>query len=148
MITLIDIITNEFLIGAIITIALAQGIKAITNSIKGNKFSFKHLVYGVGGMPSSHSAAVSYLASSVFILEGLSNLFVISLVFSIIIIRDAVGVRHIVGEQGKVINKLEEKEFKKQSSIVHFSGKVGHTPVQAFAGIILGIAVALVMHLF
>jgi hypothetical protein len=148
MITLTDIITNRFLIGTVITIALAQGIKAITNSIKGNKFSFKHLIYGVGGMPSSHSAAVSYLASSIFILEGLSNLFVASLIFAIIVVRDAVGVRHTVGEQGKVINKLEEKEFKKESNMVHFSEKVGHTPMQAAAGIILGIAVSLLMHLF
>ena len=147
MITLADIITNRFLIGAIITLALAQGIKAIINSVKGNKFAFRHLVYGVGGMPSSHSAAVSYITCSILVLEGISNLFILSLVFSLIVIRDAVGVRHIVGEQGKMINKLEEKEFKKSSGIVHFSEKVGHTPLQALAGIVLGVVVALVMLL-
>ena len=145
MITLADILTNRLLIGAVITIALTQGTKAIINSAKGNKFSVKHLIYGIGGMPSSHSAAVAYITSAIFIIEGLSTLFAAFLVVSLIVIRDAVGVRHTVGEQGKIINKLEEKEFRK--TIVHFSEKVGHTPLQAAAGAALGIAVSLIMFL-
>jgi acid phosphatase family membrane protein YuiD len=147
MITFIDLITNKFLIGSLITLALAQGIKAITNSLKGNRFSFKDLAYGVGGMPSSHSAVVSYITASLFLIEGLSNLFILSLIFTIIVIRDAVGVRHTVGEHGKVINKLEEKVFRVESKIIHFSEKVGHTPLQAAAGMVLGVVVSLLMFL-
>jgi uncharacterized protein len=146
MITLAEIITNKFLIGALITVALAQAIKAITNTAKGNRFSFRHLIYGVGGMPSSHSAAVSYVAASVFFIEGLSSLFVASLVFAAIVLRDALGVRHIVGEQGKVLNKLQKAVLKKEPGNL-FNEYVGHTAIEVIVGVILGIAVSVIMNL-
>jgi acid phosphatase family membrane protein YuiD len=147
MITLAEIITNKFLIGAVITVALAQSIKAITNTAKGNRFSLRHLIYGVGGMPSSHSAAVSYITASVLFIEGISSLFVASLIFSAIVLRDALGVRHNVGEQGRILNKLQKAVLKKEPKVKEFSESVGHTLIEVIAGVILGIAVSVIMNL-
>lgn len=148
MITLIDILTNRLLLGAVITVALAQSIKAITNTAKGNKFSFRHLIYGVGGMPSSHSAAVSYITASIFLLEGISNLFVASLIFSMIVLRDALGVRHTVGEQGRVLNRIQKVLMKKQQETIQFNESVGHTLLEVTAGVVLGMAVSFALYLF
>jgi len=141
MITFTDIITNELLIAVVLTIVIAQIVKAVTNSIKGRKFSLRVLVYGTGGMPSSHAAVVTCLTTSILLLEGISYLFVASLVISLIIIRDAVGVRYATGEQAKVINKLEKSVWKK-SKQVRLEDSIGHTPSQALAGIALGLIVA------
>lgn len=140
MVTFIDIITNKLLIAVLLTILMGQIIKAITNSVKGRKFSLKHLIYGTGGMPSSHAAVVTCLTVSILLLEGISYLFVASLVISLIIIRDAVGVRYATGKQAGVINDLQKKIWKK--SKVHLSESIGHTPEQVLVGIILGVAIS------
>ena len=143
MITLTDVITNRLFIGVISTLILAQLIKSITNAVRGRKFSWKYLIYGVGGMPSSHTAAVIFLTVSLFLIEGLSSLFVVSFVFSLLVIRDAVGVRHAVGEQAKIINELEDAIWKgKKSRLVHLKELMGHTPTEVAAGIALGTAIA------
>ncbi|MBW2991918.1 divergent PAP2 family protein [Candidatus Woesearchaeota archaeon] len=141
MVTFADIITNELLIGVIVTIVLAQIIKVITNAARGNKLSWDILVYGIGGMPSTHAAVVTCLTVSVLILEGISYLFVVSVVFSLLIIRDAMGVRYATGEQAKVINDLERTVWKKER--VKLKESIGHTPSQVIMGIILGLIVAL-----
>ena len=145
MVTFADIATNRLLIGVLLTIITAQIIKAITNSIKGKKFSFDVLFYGIGGMPSSHAAVVTCLTVSILLLEGMSYLFVASVVFSLIIIRDAVGVRWATGEQAKVINELEKKIWKSEKSkIIQLKESIGHTPAEVMAGITLGLIISLV----
>jgi len=145
MVTFADIATNRLLIGVLLTIITAQIIKAITNSIKGKKFSFDVLFYGIGGMPSSHAAVVTCLTVSILLLEGMSYLFVASVVFSLIIIRDAVGVRWATGEQAKVINELQADIWKKEKSkIVKLKESIGHTPAEVMAGITLGLIISLV----
>ncbi|MBD3209530.1 divergent PAP2 family protein [Candidatus Woesearchaeota archaeon] len=107
------------------------------------KVSLFNELFTTGGMPSGHSASVSSLTAAVFFLEGVSVLFLACLVFSLIVIRDSFGVRWSVGEQAKILNKLAKHD--------HVQDKVrvvlGHTLSQAFAGIILGVVVAVVVHL-
>lgn len=141
MITFTDIITNKLLIAVFLTIFLGQVIKTITNSIKGHRFSLKVLFYGIGGMPSSHAAVVTCLTTTILLLEGASYLFVVSLVVSLLIIRDAVGVRYAVGKQAKVINDIQKFVFKK-SKIIDLKESIGHTPMQVLAGIALGLVVS------
>ncbi|MBW2991912.1 divergent PAP2 family protein [Candidatus Woesearchaeota archaeon] len=142
MITFNDVITNKLLIAVLLTIVVGQVIKAITNAVKGKKFSMETLFYGTGGMPSSHAAVVTCLTVSILLLEGISYLFVASVVFSLIIIRDAVGVRWATGEQAKVINDMQAKLWKNKSKIVDLKESIGHTPAEVIVGIILGLVIA------
>lgn len=93
-----------------------------------------------GGMPSSHSAVVSAITFSVFMTQGFSPLFFVSLVFSLIIISDAFRLRRNVGLQAEQLNMLLKKSKQKPINVVH-----GHTLPQVIAGIILGIVVSYII---
>ena len=97
-------------------------------------------------MPSSHSASVCALATACCIREGFgSPAFGISMVLAFIVMRDAMGMRRQVGEHAKVLNRL----FKNLSDSLNdpeltekaLEELAGHTPLQVFAGMILGILV-------
>ncbi len=105
-----------------------------------------------GGMPSSHSAFVSSLATTVSLKYGFkSDIFAIVAVFSLIVTYDASGVRRAVGEQANVINRLIkhldikkiEKEKGRQIIKEDLKELIGHTPVEVIFGICLGILLAL-----
>lgn len=97
-----------------------------------------------GGMPSSHAAFVVSLATIIYLQEGVSTSFAISLVFALIVLRDACGVRRTVGEEGLVINEIIKKlKFQKRT---HFA--MGHTPMQVLVGALLGLWVAVGVYYF
>lgn len=62
---------------------------------------------------------------------------------------DAIGVRQETGKQAKLLNLIMEQDFFKLGE-EQFEKKlkelVGHTPLQVFAGAVLGILLALVIH--
>lgn len=125
---------------------MAQFLKAFTGVFKLKKFSVLELLFGTGGMPSSHSASVCALATACCIREGFgSPAFGISVVLAFIVMRDAMGMRRQVGEHAKVLNRL----FKNLSDSLNdpeltekaLEELAGHTPLQVFAGMLLGIVV-------
>jgi uncharacterized protein len=88
-----------------------------------------------GGMPSAHTTTTAALATSIFLVEGLaSTAFAISIIFYLIVFRDAIGVRRTVGELGE----LTKKDIHKSK---------GHTIPEVTIGTILGIAISLCLHL-
>ncbi|MBI2102296.1 divergent PAP2 family protein [Candidatus Woesearchaeota archaeon] len=95
-------------------------------------------------MPSSHSAFVVALATSIYLGEGTTSAFAISLVLALIVLRDAFGVRRSVGMEGKAIQKLFQMHHLK--SRFHYS--LGHTPLQVVVGALIGLAVAVLIYLF
>lgn len=96
-------------------------------------------------MPSSHSAAVAGLTTSIGFLEGVdSTVFIVALFFALIVIRDALGVRRASGLQAKSLNKLGETLHK--SNGIPFSPVKevnGHTPAEVTVGVILGFFIGL-----
>ncbi len=131
----------QFMSNPIITAAFcgwlaAQIIKVVSLSIKNNAWSFRYFL-SQGGMPSSHASLVCALAFSVLLVEGISTSFIVALILALIVIKDAIGVRHEVSKHARVINKIN-KDAK-------LSEHEGHTSLQAFAGSILGILVALIV---
>lgn len=99
-------------------------------------------------MPSSHSALVSAMASSTAITEGLaSTIFVVTLFFALVIIRDALGVRRAAGLQAKALNNLG-RDSSQHLDIEWQPVKEiqGHSPLEVSAGIMLGIVIACVFH--
>lgn len=97
---------NFPLLASLAAIFFAQFVKVPITYIATRKIDWS-LITSTGGMPSSHSAAVTALATGVAIDNGLaSSLFAISAVFAIITMFDATGVRRHAGEQATVLNKL------------------------------------------
>ena len=96
-----------------------------------------------GGMPSAHAAAVTSLTTMVGLVDGVnSGLFAVSLLFSSIVIYDAVMVRFSSGQQGDLLNKLVA-EMKSKLGLIRVAH--GHTILEVTAGTLLGVAVALVV---
>ena len=111
---------------------LAQIIKVFTGVFKLRKFSIPALLFGNGGMPSSHSASVTALAISCGLCYGFhSGYFAIALMFAIIVMGDAAGVRRETGEQAKILNRITADLFKHSSPEEinrNLKELVGHTP--------------------
>jgi hypothetical protein len=99
---------------------------------------------GSGGMPSVHSALVTSITTALGIKYGVfSDIFSIALVFSMIIIYDAINVRFEAGLHAKALNQL--KCNRETARDYNFNESIGHLPGEAFAGSIIGIIVAIVL---
>ena len=142
-----DFFTNYVLVCAISAWLIAQFLKVFTGVFRLKSFSFVELMFGTGGMPSSHTAAVMALTIACSIKCGLgSPELAISGVLTMIVIRDATGMRRQVGEQAKALNKIfkELAEAKNDPALTQkaFGELAGHTPLQVFFGALVGILVA------
>ena len=128
----------------IVAWTLAQTLKVIRGVIREKRFNFRWFV-ATGGMPSSHSAVVGSLSTVVGLYYGFGSLpFWITLVFSVITMFDAAGVRRAVGRQASILNKIvDEISEKGQIREERLKELLGHTPVEVFAGAFLGIVIAL-----
>ena len=144
-------ITNtgyEALSAGILAAFFAQVIKFFIFTIKAKKINFK-IFTTTGGMPSSHSAGVMGLATSVGSIEGFGSvLFAIAIGFALITMYDAAGVRRAAGKQAACLNKIIMDLY--NQDLQEAGGKLkellGHTPMQVFAGAMYGIAYAFLMH--
>ena len=139
----LEVFNNEILLSGFIAWLIAQILKIFTDFYKNRKVDVTRIV-GSGGMPSSHSSLVMGLSTAVGLKHGWgSDLYVISLIFSLIVMYDASGVRRAVGKQASLLNRMI-KDLYKHKRILEEELKelVGHTPKEVFAGAILGIIVA------
>lgn len=103
-----------------------------------NKFTINSAL-GSGGMPSVHSALVTSLTTAIWIKFWINDwLFVACLVFSMIIIYDAINVRFEAWLHAKVLNELTSKKY-------NFSESIGHLPKEALAWSIIWIIVAFIL---
>lgn len=147
-----DLISNELFVSAAIAWFVAQVLKTIIHTFLTKDFDLERM-YGSGGMPSSHSATVTALATASFFVHGLSSSeFAISAILAIIVMYDARGVRRETGIQAKVLNDLIELLKDVHNELMTMDEKlkefVGHTPLQVVVGAFLGIAIACLVHLF
>lgn len=128
-----------------LALIIAQVIKVIIDSVKG-KYSWRNF-NNYGGMPSSHSAMVAALATIMGTSFGFtSGYFAIALCFAFLTIRDAVGLRYQLGFHGKILNKLiKDLPDNKEDKYPYLQERLGHTYMQALAGIIIGIIIALII---
>jgi acid phosphatase family membrane protein YuiD len=102
------------------------------------------IAWRTGGMPSSHAALVSSMATSVGFQEGIgSNLFIVSLFVALIVLRDAVGVRRASGIQGRTLNNLGRNVSEHFGIDYHPVKEVyGHKPLEVVMGSLLGVFIA------
>lgn len=155
-----ELFSNFPLWAAFIAIIFAQVIKIPIKLIVARELSFR-IAFSTGGMPSSHSAAVTALTTAIGLVEGVaSSLFAVSCIFSVITMYDASGIRRHAGVHARVLNQLmkdlqkifEEKKLlnKKDSKETREDLKelLGHEPIEVFFGAITGIIIAFVVQPF
>jgi acid phosphatase family membrane protein YuiD len=137
---------NKIFFVTLYTWIITQTIKVIIGVIREKKFNFRWFV-GTGGMPSSHAAAVSALATCVGLYSGFdSAIFVVALLFAVIVIFDAQGVRRATGKQAEILNKmLDDIYWKKHIQEDRLKELLGHTPIEVIAGIAAGITIVLLL---
>lgn len=142
-----SLVLNKPLIIAATSWLVAGVLKVFVELRINKKLSISRIV-GAGGMPSSHTSTVVALAISIGFYQGLASAeFALAMIFAIIVIHDAVGVRLETGKQAKVLNTMmfESEAFKDLDFEKQLKEYVGHTPSQALAGAIVGIIVSIVM---
>lgn len=136
--------TNKYLYIPLIVWFSVQAFKVIYDLIKTKKFNFKRIM-GAGGMPSSHSAVVTTLAAMIGKNEGFETpIFAMSVIFALVVMYDAAGVRRAAGKQATLLNKIVQtpglSSVQVQEKLVEV---LGHTPLQVIVGAIIGITVGL-----
>lgn len=122
-----------------VTAVILKGIYGLHSK----KFSLSQTL-GSGGMPSVHSALVTSITTALGIKYGVfSDIFTIAVVFSMIIIYDAINVRFEAGLHAKALNQLNCTKDK--ATNYNFNESIGHLPEEAFAGSVIGIIVAMIL---
>lgn len=122
---------------------LAQVLKIPLDYFRERRWNWA-LFFAAGGMPSSHSALVTSTAAAVGLHIGFDNpLFAVAVAFAMVVVYDATGVRRQAGMQAKKINILVEELLKGHAiNEQHLREVIGHTPLEAIGGVLLGILVA------
>jgi acid phosphatase family membrane protein YuiD len=119
---------------------LTRVIKLWTDVSRHRKFEWK-MLFNDGGMPSSHTALSVGLAATMYLETGFSNYFFISLVLALIVMRDAMRVRRIVGEHSAILNRLlKHKDAEKLDE------RVGHTGPEVTIGAVIGVVVPWLLY--
>lgn len=140
------VINNKFLYVPLIVWFCIQAFKVIYELVTTKKFNFKRII-GAGGMPSSHTAVVTTLAAMVGKSQGFDTpIFAIAVIFSLVVMYDAAGVRRAAGKQARLLNKIVETPglsgVEVQERLVEV---LGHTPLQVLVGAVIGITVGLLV---
>ena len=138
----------EVLTAGVFAAFTAQLIKFIIFTIQTRKINFK-IFTTTGGMPSSHSAGVMGIASSVGLVTGFDSVsFAIALGFALVTMYDAAGVRRAAGKTAACLNRMMEDFYKHDVQAI--GGKLkellGHTPLEVIVGAIYGVASAIWLH--
>ncbi|HEY9744775.1 MAG TPA: divergent PAP2 family protein [Oculatellaceae cyanobacterium] len=139
----------EVLTASVLAASSAQVIKCCIYFIINKPVTFRTLVQ-TGGMPSSHSALVAGLATSVGLIEGFySTTFAVAMGFAMIVMYDAAGLRQAAGRMAGILNKLTEDIYRHRQDYVpvRLRELLGHTPYEVIAGACLGVLCAYLVHL-
>jgi acid phosphatase family membrane protein YuiD len=143
---------------SMISMLVAQLIKLPIQYLIDKKWT-PSIIFSTGGMPSSHSAVVTSLMLAFLLTEGITSpYFAISFVLAGIVIHDAIGIRREAGKHATVLNSMKDdfdmivKEFSKgqerDDQVVEIKLKelLGHEPIEAISGTLLGAAITLLYY--
>lgn len=138
-----QLLINKVLIGALLAWGLAQLLKVPIGYIVTHRIDLR-LMAEPGGMPSSHSALVTTASLTIGLYEGFETaLFALSVVVAMVVIYDAIGIRRQAGKHAELINILiRDLAAGHPFREAQLQEVLGHTPTQAFFGVVLGLLVA------
>jgi uncharacterized protein len=153
-----DLLTNFPLWASVAAIFFAQFVKVPIQYIATRRVDWS-LLTSTGGMPSSHSAAVTALSTGVALEAGLNSpVFAVAAIFAVITMFDATGVRRQAGEQAIVLNQLvadfnriiddakgwpKKPEREKRKELKEL---LGHKPIEVLFGGLTGVFLTLLLH--
>lgn len=142
-----QLLQNWAFISAFFGWLVAQCIKLLLHTMRTRRIDFTILV-STGGMPSSHSAMVSALATSVGLSVGFADpIFAVALGFALVVMFDAQSFRRAAGQQARLLNQIVEELFKEHHlSEGRLAELLGHTRFEVFFGMLLGIVIAILVH--
>lgn len=142
-----QIYQNKIFITTLCAWVIAQTIKVTIGVVRQKRFDFRWFV-GTGGMPSSHAAGASCLATAMGLRYGFdSPYFALAASFAIVVMFDAQGVRRATGRQARMLNRIMDD--------IYWQGKIqegrlreliGHTPIEVIVGFLLGVSIALIVR--
>jgi acid phosphatase family membrane protein YuiD len=142
-----QLIRNRILLTTLSAWVIAQCIKVTIGVVLQRKFDFRWFI-GTGGMPSSHAAGASCLATAIGLDYGFDSVsFALAASFALVVMFDAQGVRRATGKQARILNRITED--------IYWQGKinegrlrelVGHTPIEVIVGFLLGVTLAVLLH--
>jgi len=138
-----SIFNNHALIGALIAWLIAQILKVPLEYLRTRRWNWA-LLFRAGGMPSSHTALVTGVAHGIGLRDGFDSLvFAAAATLAVIVVYDATGIRRQAGKHAALINAMIEDLASgnplKQEQLQQV---LGHTPLEALAGLLLGLAVS------
>ncbi|MFP3854674.1 MAG: divergent PAP2 family protein [Anaerolineales bacterium] len=137
---------NSVLLAALVAWMLAQIFKVPLQYLREGEWDWTVLVRP-GGMPSSHSALITAGAHGVGLTVGFdSPVFALAVVIAMIVIYDATGVRRQAGRHAEIINTIIRDLFEgHQLNQEQLREVLGHSPIEALVGLLLGLTVAQVL---
>lgn len=141
------IFRNPVLIAAIISSLLAQILKLPLEYLRTKQWDWS-LLFSTGGMPSSHSAVVTSAAANIGHYVGFDTpLFGLAFAVAMVVIYDSTNIRRQAGFHAQQINRIVKEVFtgkvKPVKEFQELSEVLGHSPVEALGGMVLGIIISL-----
>ena len=139
---------NPIFLSSVVSLCVAQLLKGVVYILNRKKRKTRELVeiitWRTGGMPSSHSALVCSLCTSVAFVEGISsNLFIVSFWFALVVLRDAMGVRRSAGLLARALNSLGKQTSERIGLDFNTVKEIqGHTPLEVLVGGFLGVFIS------
>lgn len=142
------LLENRPLLSAFSAWFVAQILKTLIFAYLEKQVNWRRMVE-TGGLPSAHSALVVGLAAGVGLNDGWqSTAFAISLVYALVVMYDAIGIRREAGKHADLLNELLlisviRDLYKQREKLKEL---LGHTPIEVFAGALIGIVMALFVN--
>jgi len=149
-VSVLDFFTNPVGVSTLLGWFLGQIIKVPVEYLRYKRWKWT-LLLSAGGMPSSHSALMTAVTTSIGLNAGWgSPIFALALAVTAIIVYDATGVRRQAGFHAERINQIVRELFQlkklEEEEVSYLREIIGHTPGEAIAGVFFGIMIALLVQ--
>ncbi len=144
----------QTIIICLFSMIFCQVLKFIIISIKRKEVNW-NILYSTGGFPSSHSGLCMSLVTSLLLFQlndtgMLDWSFVVALIFSIIVIHDAMGVRLEASKHAKILNNLTSDMTVEEKRTIGFGKKgflkemLGHKSFEVAGGVFFGVLIGII----
>ncbi len=136
----------------IISMIICQVVKFVIFSIRNKKVLWKTL-FSTGGFPSSHTSLCTTLVTTLFLFQmhdlggKIDWSFAVAVVFALITIHDAMGIRLEASKHARILNNLTEDMSLEEKKSLGFDKKgflkemLGHKAFEVFGGVVLGVGI-------
>ncbi|HQL92615.1 MAG TPA: divergent PAP2 family protein [Anaerolineaceae bacterium] len=130
---------------------LAQLIKTPIHYLRHKKWDWS-LIISSGSMPSSHSALMSAVTTSIGLYHGWDHpTFFLGVAATMIVVYDATGVRRQAGLHAERINTIIREALAHRNlpedEVKFLREVIGHSPAEALIGLLFGIVIAILIWL-